>query len=70
LSRHDNDLIQEGKTVPVYVAVTKRINGHRYLDSLKGFLIDRKNPQTPLENPCIVEFKWINKKKPPPKDYP
>ncbi len=56
--------------MPVYVAVTKRINGHRYLDSLKGFLIDRKNPQTPLENPCIVEFKWINKKKPPPKDYP
>ena len=53
-----------------YVAVTKRINGHRYLDPLKGFLMDKKNPRIPLENPCVITIKWTDKKKPPPESYP
>jgi hypothetical protein len=54
-------LIQEGQTVLAYVAAVKRINGRRYLDPLKGFLIDKKNPATPLENPCVVTTKWTDK---------
>jgi hypothetical protein len=41
-------LIQEGQTVLAYVAAVKRINGRRYLDPLKGFLIDKKNQATQL----------------------
>ena len=52
--------MQNGKTVIVYVAVVKDINGRRYLDALKGFLIDKKNRKTPLENPCMIKLNSTN----------
>jgi hypothetical protein len=63
-------LIKKGQSVPLFIAATKRIQGHRYVDPLKGILIDKKNPKIPLENPCIVKLEWTNQKLPPPKDYP
>jgi len=62
--------MQKGKKVSVYIAVTKYINGRRYVDALKGFLINEEDPKIPLENPCLITFEWANEKKPPPKDYP
>jgi len=56
--------------VPVFVAATKYINGRRYLDATKGILIDKENPKTPLENPCIIKFEWIARENPPPTDFP
>jgi len=56
--------------VPVFVAATKYINGRRYLDATKGILIDKENPKTPLENPCIIKFEWIDRENPPPTDFP
>jgi hypothetical protein len=44
----------------VYVAVVKLINGRRYIDALKGFLIDKESPKTPLENPCVVTLNLEN----------
>jgi hypothetical protein len=70
LPRDYRDLIQKGRVVSVFVAVTKRIGGQRYLDPLKGFLIDKTNPKTSLENPCIMKFEWIDRENPPPRDYP
>jgi hypothetical protein len=63
-------LLQKGKRVPFYIAATKKIKGRRCLDALKGFLVDKKNPKIPLENPCIVTFEWANRTEPPPKAYP
>jgi hypothetical protein len=64
------DLIREGKTVLAYVAAVKRINGRRYRDPLKGFLIDKRNPTTPLENPCMITIKWTDKNNLPLEYYP
>ncbi len=44
-----------------YVGAVKYINGRRYLDARKGFLIDKKNHKTPLENPCVIKLNSTTK---------
>lgn len=62
LPKHYIDLIEKRrKTVLAYVAVTKKINGRRYLDALSGFLVDKKNATVPLENPCVIKIKLVRK---------
>ncbi|CAF3072596.1 unnamed protein product [Rotaria sp. Silwood2] len=63
------DLIEKGKKVLAYVAAVKYIGGSRYLDARKGFLIDKKNPQTPLENPFIIQVQCGNRNSPSYKCY-
>lgn len=69
LPQHLAAHIESGGTVLAYVAAIKYINATRRLDALKGFLVDRKNPQTPLENPCVIELKKGNADYKSPKYY-
>jgi hypothetical protein len=61
--------MKNGEKIVVYIAAVKSIKDRFYLHPLKGFLVNKKNPKVPLENPYMMTLEWKTRNIASPMDY-